>query len=63
MGFDMETTAIEELPVDSSIDIEENEVAQIIQSVKEAEYFDADSMAPLTPASFVSSSLTYILRS
>ena len=34
--------------------INENEVREIIESIKEAQYFDASSMAPLTPASLVS---------
>jgi hypothetical protein len=41
---------------DSYIDIDEkeNEVKEIVESDKEAEYFDASSMSPLTPASMVS---------
>lgn len=37
-----------------SAEIDEKDVKQIIESIKEAEYFDASSMAPLTPASLVS---------
>lgn len=40
---------------DSDFDINDKEVNTIIQSIKEAEYFDAASMAPLSPASLVSS--------
>jgi hypothetical protein len=39
---------------DTHVGIDENEVKQIIESIKEAQYFDASSMAPLTPASLVS---------
>jgi len=39
---------------DTHVGIDENEVEQIIKSIKEAQYFDAGSMAPLTPASLVS---------
>jgi hypothetical protein len=39
---------------DTPVGIDENEVKQIIESIKEAQYFDASSMAPLTPASLVS---------
>jgi hypothetical protein len=39
---------------DIHVGIDENEVKQIIESIKEAQYFDASSMAPLTPASLVS---------
>jgi hypothetical protein len=38
----------------SAIDIDEDEVKEIVESIKEAEYFDASSMHPLTPASVVS---------
>ena len=41
------------------IEIDENEVKDIIESIKEAQYFDAGSMAPLTPAALVS--LSYVL--
>lgn len=37
-----------------SPEIDENDVKEIIESIKEAEYFDASSMAPLSPASVVS---------
>lgn len=33
--------------------LDNNDVAQIIESIQEAQYFDADSMTPLTPASLV----------
>lgn len=39
---------------DSPNTIDENEVKEIIESIKEAQYFDASSMAPLTPAALVS---------
>ena len=39
---------------ETDITINGNEVKEIIQSVKEAQYFDASSMAPLTPAAVVS---------
>jgi hypothetical protein len=38
----------------SNISIDENEVKEIIESIKEAQYFDPRSMAALTPASVVS---------
>ena len=44
---------------ESSIEIDENEVKEIIESIKEAQYFDASSMAPLTPTALVS--LSYVL--
>jgi hypothetical protein len=43
-----------EQELDSDIEIDEHEVTQIIESIKEAQYFDASGMAPLTPASVVS---------
>jgi hypothetical protein len=43
-----------EQELDTNIGIDEHEVTQIIESIKEAQYFDASSMAPLTPASVVS---------
>ncbi len=43
-----------DIPLDLAIDIDENDVKEIIESIKEAQYFDASSMAPLTPASAVS---------
>jgi hypothetical protein len=39
---------------ESPAGIDENEVKEIIESIKEAQYFDASSMAPLTPTSLVS---------
>ncbi len=47
---------------DAPIDVDENEVQEIIKSIKEAQYFDASSMAPLSPASVVSV-LAYIYLS
>ncbi|TVY64331.1 Peroxisomal coenzyme A diphosphatase [Lachnellula suecica] len=35
----------------SDIEIDENEITEFIESIKEAEYFDASAMGPLTPAS------------
>jgi hypothetical protein len=43
----------------ANIEIDENEVKQIIESITEAQYFDASSMAPLTPAALVS--LSYVV--
>jgi hypothetical protein len=43
-----------ELNHNANITIEENEVAEIISSIQEAQYFDASSMAPLTAKSLVS---------
>ncbi len=40
--------------LETHVGIDENEVKEIIKSIKEAQYFDASSMAPLTPASLVS---------
>ena len=37
-----------------NIEITENEVAELISSIQEAQYFDASSMAPLTPRSLAS---------
>ena len=37
-----------------SLTIDERDVKEIIESIKEAQHFDASSMAPLTPASVVS---------
>jgi len=50
----MTTNEAPEQELDSNTEIDEHEVAQIIESIKEAQYFDASSMAPLTPASAVS---------
>ena len=50
----MTTNETPEQELDSNIEIDEHEVAQIIESIKEAQYFDASSMAPLSPASVVS---------
>lgn len=44
------------LSPESSIQIEDNEVAELQQSILEAQYFDASSMAPLSAASIVSTS-------
>ena len=40
--------------LDTHVGNDESEVKEIIESIKEAQYFDASSMAPLTPASLVS---------
>jgi hypothetical protein len=40
--------------LDTHVGIDEHEVKEIIQSIKEAQYFDASSMAPLTSTSLVS---------
>ena len=45
------------------IAIDENEVAEIIEGILEAQYFDASSMAPLSPASVVSISNMYVFGS
>jgi hypothetical protein len=50
----MTTNDTPEQELDSDIEIDEHEVTHIIESIKEAQYFDASSMAPLTPASVVS---------
>jgi len=50
----MTTNDDPEQELDSDIEIDEHEVTQIIESIKEAQYFDASGMAPLTPASVVS---------
>jgi hypothetical protein len=47
---------------ETDIRIDENEVKQIIESIKEAQYFDASSMAPLTPTALVSFSLSFLGR-
>jgi peroxisomal coenzyme A diphosphatase NUDT7 len=44
---------------ETNIKIDENEVKEIIESIQEAQYFDASSMAPLTPAALVS--LSYVV--
>ena len=41
-------------PIELDPNIDDNEIAEVIQSVYEATYFDASSMAPLSPASVVS---------
>jgi coenzyme A diphosphatase NUDT7 len=48
-----------EIAPETNITIDENEVKGIIESIKEAQYFDASSMAPLTPAAWVS--LSYLV--
>ena len=48
---------VNDIPTDSITEIEENEVREIIEVIKEAQYFDASSMAPLTPASVVGISI------
>ena len=45
----------------TDIRIDENEVKDIIESIlQEAQYFDASSMAPLTPTALVSFSLSFL---
>lgn len=46
--------AIDETHVSGNEFIDEDEVTEIVESLKEAEYFDPSSMAPLTPTSVVS---------
>lgn len=46
----------------SNIDFDENEVKEIVESIREAEYFDAAAMHPLTPASVVSTRSIIIKR-
>lgn len=41
------------LPSPDEIVLDENAVAEIQESIKEATYFDASSMAPLSPKSLV----------
>ena len=43
---------------ESEIYIAENEVEDVLERIKEAQYFDASSMAPLTPSALVS--LSYV---
>lgn len=43
-----------EVSPDSDINIDKKDVKELVESIKEAQYFDANSMAPLTPASIVS---------
>jgi hypothetical protein len=45
---------------ETSITIDENEVKEIIESIKEGQYFDASSMACLTPAALVSVSYVFL---
>jgi hypothetical protein len=42
-----------EITPDAHAGTDENELTEIVDSVQEAQYFDASSMAPLTPASVV----------
>jgi hypothetical protein len=42
-----------DIPQEAVPHINEDEVKEIIEIVKEAEYFDPTSMAPLTPQSLV----------
>ena len=42
---------------ETQVRIDEKDVKVIIESIKEAQYFDASSMAPLTPTSLVSISM------
>lgn len=39
---------------DENTKLDVDEVAELISSIQESQYFDAASMAPLTPASLVS---------
>lgn len=56
LSFTMEVQKQQEVRIfpDSDTPITENEIAGVRQAILEAEYFDAKSMAPLTPASVVS---------
>ncbi len=45
---------VEGRDIDIEIEVDEEDVEEIAQSIKEAQYFDASSMAPLTPTSVVS---------
>ena len=42
---------------EASIPIAQNEIAQVRQTIQDAQYFDPTSMAALTPASLVSISM------
>ena len=42
---------------DTSVPIAQNEIAQVRQTIQDAQYFDPTSMAALTPASLVSISM------
>lgn len=42
-----------EITPDTHAGIDENDIKEVIESIQEAQYFDASSMAPLTPASVV----------
>jgi hypothetical protein len=44
---------VEEIP-ESDTRVDENEVEEIVESIQAAQYFDASSMAPLTPSASVS---------
>jgi len=46
--------AIEHPEPNNTLDLNVDELAEIKERVLEAQYFDASSMAPLTPASVVS---------
>ncbi len=47
---------VEDLDIDfeSQVEIDEEDVKEITKNISEAQYFDASSMAPLTPSSVVS---------
>jgi hypothetical protein len=43
----------DDISFEENSELNENEVKDLIESVKETQYFDASSMAPLTPTSVV----------
>jgi hypothetical protein len=47
----------EVLPQDPRLDLDDDAVAEAIESIQEAQYFDASSMALLNPDSLVSTPL------
>lgn len=49
----MNLSIAETLP-DDNVELEAHDVDQVISSIKETEYFDATSMAPLTTTSLAS---------
>lgn len=42
--------------IDEKEHIDEEDVKEIVENIKEAQYFNASSMAPLTPTALVSTS-------
>ena len=50
IGLHQETSTPDEI-IDC---LDETDLREIVESIKEAQYFDANSMAPLTPAALVS---------